>query len=495
MDQYFKRALASIKNVPYLKPQWFWAGFSIGILYFGTIFWWMWSLHPLTTIGITNQFWSFVIVAVAYVGSVLPAAAMWGLFSWALFKIIERWGSHSATPFFAGGLFVLTEYLRAWVFGIVWAGSGSSLGPNWTFGNPAYWLTAFSPFAQSASWWGMYGIDFVLVVLIVAGIFSYKYPAKRQINLATLVTIAAVCGGAIIIGSQPNDGTNNIPVALIQTEKQTQPNYSGDEAFKDAQQKLKLIKEAATKFEKSGGIIILPEGSALSTFLNSILTPTAIQEYFRKLGPTEILIVDNVKTETSTGLVSRIAMISSRDGLIASKDKHVIAPGGEYVPFIARGLISVGNLLGLDFKRPSSIVAGSDTLTASKPISASLVACSDVFSTDAVRDKNASVILGVNSLALFRGSGWLSYQILAANKMRAIENRSWLAWASNSSHSYIITPTGETSVISKENGYGILTGSVVPRRQPAWYTYIGDWPVLLASFALVGISFRRHNAS
>lgn len=498
MGYHLKKVIGILKKIPPLRPQWFWVGFSVGVIYFGIVFGWLWSLHPLTTIGITNPIWSFLIVLFVYTESVIPAAACWGLFSWLANKITSHWYSHGGVPFFLGGSFALVEYFRAWVFGIIWAGGGSSFGPNWTFGNPAYWLANFSPLAQSASWWGIYGIDFVFVVTVAAVIFCIKNKSVRQANLAVLVTLAAICGGAAIIGSQPNDGDNSIPVALIRTEKQTKISYTGDESFKDAQEKLKLIKQAAQNFESSGGIIILPEGAALSTFLNNILTPAAIQEYFRKLGPTEVLLIDNIKTETPAGLVSRTIMISSRDGLIASKDKRVIAPGGEYLPYLAKVLLAAGNWMGLNFKYSVELSSGDKEklFTAeTQRVKASFITCSDALSPDLVRDKNASVVLGVNSLALFRGNRWLDYQLLTTNKMRAIENRSWLAWSSNFGHAYILGPTGKIVLISKETGYGILTGSVVPRKQPAWYTYVGDWPVLLVSLTLVGISFRRRNAS
>lgn len=258
----------------------FWPGFTIGIFYFSYIFWWLWSLYPLSDLGVENKLYAIIALLFVFSVSVISMAFFWGIFSFLSLKILDNKKGFITTSAIAS-LFVILEYLRSWGFGIVWWGSGSLLGPHWTIGNPAY-LLDFSKYAlNTASVWGIYGIDFFIAFILVS-VFIILTKRSRS-NLIQLLIVVVIFSLAGFFSKENEDHLilEPLKIILIQTEKPTKIAYDPEELLSDFRNQLELLGGAA----KEGSIIIFPETSNFSGTLSGFLdsgSPQQERAYYLK---------------------------------------------------------------------------------------------------------------------------------------------------------------------------------------------------------------------
>ncbi|MEK7589379.1 MAG: nitrilase-related carbon-nitrogen hydrolase [Patescibacteria group bacterium] len=458
-------------------------GFGIGLVYFGYIFSWMWSLYPLEMAGIANPWLAFTLILIAFLLSVIVLALPWGFFSWLLNNGLHY--KHWTTPFAIAGIFTLLEYCRSWLFGILWLGDGSILGPLWTFGNIAYWFSDIPWITRTAAVWGMYGITF-LVTLFIALLFS----TFRQRSLSTKLSIQWTVFLLItVLGFTPARGQylNAIDVAVVQTNNPTRPTYTQNEIIDDFQKKLTLISSAAKQLP-GGGIILLPEGAGLSTGFSSLLTPNQLREYLMKLSPQGITIINNGKVMVDNNIISRTQAITPEENNLEYHDKRTLSPWGEFRPYIAKFVL---RLFGLKASIENELMPG----YAQGPLAVpqglfSIAICSEIF---APQRQAAEAILGMGSLGFFDGNTLVESQVLSAARMRAAENQKYLVWASNAGRSYFINDRGNTIKITSQPGYEILTGTIVSNNIRTWYNLLGDWPILIVSLAVSFLALKRRN--
>jgi len=458
-------------------------GFGAGLVYFGYTFSWIWALYPLNSVGITNSGLAFLLVAIGFGGSIIVSAIPWGLFTFFLGRFSQL-QSVWFWPLTIAGTFTILEYVRAWLLGIVWLGSGSRLGPYWTFGNLAYWFADVSFIARSAAFWGIYGITFIIVLLIMIAVIGIK---RRRLSIsygAQVLAIILLLALAFI--PLPGQQFTPVDVAIIQTQKATRPFYSSGEVLIDFRQKLDLVSQAAQRMP-NGGYILLPEGADFSTSLAKFLDVQQVKNYFQKLSNQEIILIDNVEIASQgEKKISRSLVVSSKRGALGQYDKFVLSPWGEFRPYIAN------IVLWLSGNKPAS----ENSLQpgpARSPIEfdrqqIEIIVCSDVLSP---QRGDVRVLFGMGSLGFFNGNERVQSQISAAARFRALESGKYLVWASNGGRSYIINPLGKATGELLEPGYEILTGSIIPNDTRTWYNRVGDWPILLLSLAFFATGLRK----
>lgn len=487
------------------KRRWFWAGFAIGIIYFSRIFSWFWAIYPLDSLGFEGKIWSLLTIFAVFSVTVAGMALFLGIFSWFTAANLTPTITRGPLvivgflPFIAAGGFVLTEYARAWFFGILWWGSGSMLGAHWTFGNPAYLFSGIEPIFKTLSIWGIYGLDFVFVFIIIS-LFLFFKTRSKIFAAEFLATLALLVGVGIFIksptqiaGPPAGQAGEKISISVIQTAYPTRASYQAEETLKDFGEKLKLLKRAAgppaQADEKIDGqkIIIFPEGADFSKTLAGFLDAVSVKNFFNKLSGEEILLVDNNKVADGTSVKSKTIFTGSESGIIGYYDKRLLSPGGEFLPYLVKWPLSLLNpSFKNDFERDREFVKGANkNIVAYKNLRAKILVCSDIISPSMARSGNFDFILAQNSFGIFHGNSILQGQLLAMTRARAAENAKYLVFASNFGRSYIINPLGAVEKTTSNTGYEILTGEIAPRASRTWYNKLGDWPVLLLSFLFV----------
>ena len=490
------RIVKTYGKIARLRPSGFWPGFIVGLAYFSYIFRWYWPLYPLTTFSIESGGYSFILIFFMFSLSVLGAALFWSLFSFFILKILKKnlilWN-----PLIVAGTFVLAEYLRSWEFGILWFGNGSLLGPHWTLGNPAYLFVSWPFVLKISSVWGIYGIDFLLVwtIGIIFFLATGKYTIGSRIFLLNVGLLFLTF--SLTIGLSEKNGKpstlSSLKVSLIQTNDATKLKLSTDEILENYTKKLELLKEVASTID--GGIVIFPESSNFSKTLLNFLDSNSAKNYFAKLSDKEFTIIDNnILPDGEGDRKSRTLFINSKNGVSGFYDKQLLTPAGEYLPYMLRSLLfAFGN------KISTSGSSGLKTGTHSELLNyenfqIKILVCSDVVSPSISSEDQYGLIVFLQNLSGFKGSGAIESQFLTMLRFRAAENGKYAVLASNYGRSYVIDNNGNIVKSTDSNGYQILTADIVPNKERTWYNKLGDLPILLLSLAIfcLGVINLKH---
>ncbi len=482
------RIKQTLKHLKIFRARGFGTGFVIGLFYFSYIFWWFWALYPLDSLGIQNKAGAGLLIFITFESCVLISALWWGFFGYFADKFNKYIIPSLAIPVIAG-TFTLSEYCRSIFFSIFWYGSGGAIGPYWPIGNPAYLFSDFKFISLSASTWGIYGIDFILALLVtgIAVLLLYKKNIKTisfQIILAVLILILA--GNINVQDTKPA-----IPVTIIQTRISVQEMLNPDKNLEDLKNKLLLLEKASAL--NPDGIIVFPEGSNFYATLSKLITENEVQNYFSKLSKKDFLLLDSLRVQENDKFKSKAIMINSSYGLIGTYDKQILTPGGEFLPYIVKWpLWIVSPYLREQFKAYREFDKGSGgNIIPYKDINIKILICSELISPERAREGNPDFTIVMGSFAIWKGSPLETGQALAMLKLRAIENAKYTVLASNYGTSYIINPLGEVEKSSNPDSYELLTGSIIPNQERTWYNYVGDWPILLISSALFALGIRK----
>jgi len=463
------------------KPQWFWLGFAMGVIYFGYGLFWMWSAYPLNFLAPMFWLWKILLIFFPFALTTLGFACFWGGFLWLIQKIKNNRHAYFI-PFLAGGLFAVIEYLRSYFLGILWWGSGSLFGPHWTFGNPAYLFSGLRPIYKTLSVWGIYGLDF-WVVLTATTLLLFLL-LRRKIFLAELAIALAIIPALNLIQKEElNKSTPRIPVSIIQTKYLTKLFPETEETLDHFRQELIMLKEAAKNMAEKDGIIIFAEGADFSKSLSFFLDPVSVKNFFTGLSKKELLIIDSDKLQESDNSKLKTIFINSKKGVIGSYDKTLLMPGTEFLPYLIKWpLFALKQKLAI--YREFAKGDGSNILRYGN-LWAKILICSDTLSPNLARKGNFDFIIVQNGFGVLGGSRQLANQMMAMAKARAVENSKDLIFASNFGRSYLINSSGKVIKMADDTGYEMLTGEIVPLTGQTWYNKFGDWPVLVLSFLLI----------
>lgn len=413
-------------------------------------------------------------------------AVFWGFFSFLFFKLKNSLKT-PLVPLLAGGIFVLVEYVRAWGFSFLWAGNGSAFGPHWTLGNPAYLLNFWPILVKTSSFWGIYGIDFIIIFFLAGLLLSFKNNRQnRKIWAAEMLLMFLAVLAAGNSSNTNKQATPSLKVTVIQTKNPTKADYLPEEILNNFGQQNILLRNAA----KNSDIIVFPETSNFSKTVSGFFTADMIEKYFDNLAPKSILVVDSNRVSEPYGLKSKAIFIDSKNGIAGFYDKKLLTPGGEFLPYLLKApLYFIGSLP----KNNPEFTAGSgNNIIVYKNNNIKVLVCSDIISPPLVREGGFDFILNLNSMSIFRENGLIASQIRALAKFRAAENGKYLVIASNYGRSYVISPYGKIEKSTPETGYQLLTADIVPNKARTWYNKLGDLPILLLSLAICGLSIKNY---
>ncbi|MEY2984231.1 MAG: Apolipoprotein N-acyltransferase, partial [Cyanobacteriota bacterium] len=179
--------------------------------------------------------------------------------------------------------------------------------------------------------------------------------------------------------------------------------------------------------------------------------------------------------------------------LIDRYDKVKLVPLGEYIPF--------AKLLGKFIQRLSplkdQLVPGDRPVVLNTPFGQGIVSiCYESAFPELFRQQllqGGDFILSSANNAHY--SNAMPAQHHALDVMRAIENDRWLARATNTGYSAIISPQGDTLWLSDLNQYQLHAGTIYRRQTRTLYADWGDWLTIwllgLSGITWLGIKLRR----
>lgn len=485
----------------------FFIGFLAGFVYFLILFRWLWSTFPLTTIGIENNFVSFAIVLFIYILSSAGMGVFWGLFAmafryWILPSKPSRgyWRHSIISGLVTAAIFGLAEFWRAFGFSLLWLGSGTILGSNWTLGSPAYTLYENFLALKLSSYVGIYGVGFLIIFInfLLFKFLSWE-KIKKSTKIEAMVLIVALFSLIPNLFNAPPElklSDKKIKFAAIQTRQSTQVSYSSKEALGEFKEQLELFNRVAKDYPESQ-LIIFPEAGDFLKNLSMFVSSNEIGKYFADIFKEPKMIIAGERIVGSDGRAySRAFSIDTGKDVIGFYDKQLLTPGGEFLPYSIRlpaSLISkksiseFGDIRELSVgNKKSSLVNFRDQFIVAPII------CSEVLAPDLVRTttQGSDIIVELTSYGFFRGNETIVKQNLAAASFRAAENQKPLIVASNMGLSYVINSNGNVLFITANSAPQILTGYIDLNGRESWYNKAGDLPTILA-FLLLFLVFVR----
>jgi apolipoprotein N-acyltransferase len=181
--------------------------------------------------------------------------------------------------------------------------------------------------AQTAAWWGVYGLSLIVVLLA-----SLPALARDGRGAAGLVLMLAGAGALYGLGalrlSGPDPGVHEgISVRIVQPNIAQREKIDGRLWTRNFERHLAL-----SQGDAPGRLYILwPENAA--PYLAEV--DGALAKAARRLPSNATLLAGTVRTETITGEERYFNSVAIVEGgrVVASYDKHHLAPFGEYLPF------------------------------------------------------------------------------------------------------------------------------------------------------------------
>lgn len=350
------------------------------------------------------------------------------------------------------------------------------------------------PIIQIADIAGIYGVIFLVVwvnvfaaeiVAIIRGEKIMFMIPKAVVTMMLVVSALAYGFWRILAVNESLPGAATMNVGIVQG------NIAQEDKWEDenAAQNLKVYSDGSARLLKgSVEMIVWPEAAfPWSIDLNSNeIDPRAIG-LPKGLGDIPYTLFGAVSARPDGAYFNSAILFDARGRIAGRYHKSHLVPFGEYVPyekllFFAHKLTEpAGNFLAGESFEP--LLAGQARIGA-------LICYEDIFPEVARQETmaGANVLMNITNDAWY-GVSSAPYQHLAFSVFRAVENRRFLARATNSGVSAIVTPAGDTQVESGIFERALIASPVALLDNISFYTRYGDWFAWgCAAYAVFGVA-------
>ncbi|MDQ1077068.1 MULTISPECIES: apolipoprotein N-acyltransferase [Microbacterium] len=291
------------------------------------------------------------------------------------------------------------------------------------------------PFAEVASWVGMSGLTFLVVMLCATVIELVRVGSFRDLRRAVPAAVLLVV--LVALPQFPTTDAGSMRVGAVQG--------NGPAGYFDQRARGAVLNAqfaaSAPLFGQDMDVLLWPEGGVDSDPTTSSQTAAVLDELSRRVDAP--LIVSAV-TERGTELFNSSLLWTADGGPEQTYDKRHPVPFGEYVPDRAFWEPFAPDLIGLIGREYTPGTAR--PLIDLNGVGVGLAICFDVIYDDVVwdgADDGAEVYMFQTNNADFRGTDE-NLQQLAFARMRAIETGRSVVNISTVGTSQVIAPDGAT---------------------------------------------------
>ncbi|WP_285137514.1 apolipoprotein N-acyltransferase [Microbacterium sp. lyk4-40-TSB-66] len=291
------------------------------------------------------------------------------------------------------------------------------------------------PFAEVASWVGMSGLSFLVVLLCAMGVELVRVGGLRRLSRA--VPTAVVLVVLVALPAFPTTAAGSMRVGAVQGNG---PAGYFDQRARGAVLDAQLA-ASAPLLGQDMDVLLWPEGGVDSDPTSNPATAAVLQQLSRRVDAP--LLVSAV-TERGPQLFNSSLLWTAEGQVGATYDKRNPVPFGEYVPDRAFWEPFAPDLIGLIGREYTPGTAA--PLIDVNGIGVGLAICFDVIYDDVVWDgaaEGAQVYMFQTNNADFRGTDE-NLQQLAFARMRAIETGRSVVNLSTVGTSQVIAPDGST---------------------------------------------------
>ena len=400
---------------------------------------------------------------------------------------ILSWRTGWPRILFFAALFSVFEYLRGHILtGLPWNLAGQALAGS-------------AAGAQTAAWYGAYGLSFVAIALSAAAAGGLSRGAAPRV--ATLWVCAPVVGaliifavGAIRLSLAPSAAeTPTAQLRIVQPNinqrDKINPEKWGDNFYRNLEFSRGPAPDDAPLF------IIWPENAA--PLLDE--APTALDVLASELPAGSSLIAGAVRrTVDDNGYYqyfNSIAVVEDDNGgrrVADHYDKHHLVPFGEYLPFY--GLLNAIGLAQLAPYGDAGFAAGAGpAVLSSNGITFAVLICYEAIFPRAVYPKGERpqlIVTATNDAWFGDTSG--PRQHLDQARLRAIESGLPMARSANTGISALIDAHGRILARIPLYEAGEISAPMPPPLAPPLYDRIGDSLYFLLIFAALALGGWGH---
>lgn len=297
--------------------------------------------------------------------AVLGMPAFLGLFTGAAGAIIARTKANGwRRVFLAAGVLMIAEYLRGHVL----------TGLPWNL--PGQALAGTAAGAQTAAWWGAYGLSLAALLIAMA---PAAFPSVLKGTAVMLAASAAVfSAGALRLQFNPYAEYTDAAVRIVQPNIPQREKIDSDLWDRNYRRHIDL---SSAPGPSTGVLFVLWPENAVPVIDE---VPEGLAEVSRRLPKNAVLVTGAVRREIAGGaekVYNSIAVLPETPAgrrVIANYDKHHLVPFGEYLPM--NGLLRAVGLAQLaPYDEGFAFGAGPKTIAAGGPPFAALICYEAIF--------------------------------------------------------------------------------------------------------------------
>ena len=454
-------------------------GFVAGVSFYALLLYWLNIV--MTTFGRLHPLLSVVawLLLAAYL------ALFFGASTWLCFRLRER----LSLPLLISFPLVWTglDYLREFFLtGFPWGALGySQAGQLWA--------------VQSLDLWGVYGLTALLAFsnVLVAETWRawrcHQVLPRFALSLFVLLFSANLGYGIWCLKRPLDEREKKITVSLAQGNIDQSVKWNPSWQKKTVERYLELSRQGAAE---GAELLLWPESATPFYFQDGKELAQQVRSFSRERSVAMLFGSPAYRAEGSGfALLNSAFLLSPQGEVLGRSDKVHLVPFGEYVPlkrvfpFINKLVVGVG-----DFS------PGSLTPLAYDDARFGVLVCYEGVFPELSRslvEGGADLLVNITNDAWY-GRSSAPYQHLAMARMRAIENRVWLARVANTGVSALISPSGRLTATTDIFETTQVTGPVGLGAGPSLYRTIGDlFPASCLLFTLVVflLSLRRNRPS
>lgn len=364
-------------------------------------------------------------------------------------------------------LWIIFEWVRSWVFtGFPWLTVGYS--------------QIDSPLAGFAAITGIYGLS--LIVAVSAGALALLVHEKRWMLSLTVIIPLWIGGFVLNTIEWTNQNDESVDVALVQG------NVAQDIKWLPAQKQvtLDLYTRHSEPFWDKVDLIIWPE-TALPAFAHDIPDFLGTLQLRAEESNTDLLLGLPVADPETKKYYN--AVISLGDELNVYKKAHLV-PFGEYLP-LRELLDPILQFLSIPMSNFSRGEANKTLIKTSKYDIGISICYEDVFGEEVITGlPDADFLVNVSNDAWF-GDSLAPHQHLEMARMRALETGRYLVRATNTGVSAIIDQKGSVIKQIPQFEETTLTATIFTYSGATPYVKLGNLPIIIFCFIMVGFCFTR----
>ncbi|WP_027468351.1 apolipoprotein N-acyltransferase [Deefgea rivuli] len=414
--------------------------FAWGLGYFAANAGWIYiSLH--THGNMPAPFAGAAVLLFATYLALFPMLAAW--LTWRL-PCPSKWRFTLLAP----TLFILTEWLRGWLFtGFPWASIGSS---------QIDWLGGLYPLI------GSYGVGWLLTLCVSVFLVDKRFALGLVIAVLSTSSLLSQIAWTQPIGEP-------VKVSILQGNIQQSMKWNDAFYMQSLENYLKLTLQA------KGQLILLPE-TAIPSFFKDI-PAWYIEELRTTAAAKSATLLLGVATQGENPQHYYNSVINLAEPQRNAYAKSHLVPFGEYIPlpWLFGGIYKILDMPLSGFQRAPLTQVPFDI--AGGKIAAN-VCYEDVFGDEIrINAANATLLANFTNMAWFDGS-WAAEQHAQMARARALENGRYLIRATNTGKTAIINPKGQFVSSLPAETMGILEGEVRHMQGTTPYQWAGDKPVI-----------------